>query len=127
MPGDDGYVAATAIWAKPSGAMPRAVVHCRTVQDVQSAIRAVRDCDLPLSVRGGGHDWAGRALCGGIAIDLSGMNSVVIEPATHTARREGPALAMLWKWQILSVLRLSRALLAPSGWRGSPWAAAMAP
>src|SRR5215813_2641035 len=62
MPGDDGYVAATAIWAKPSGAMPRAVGHCRTVQDVQSAIRAVRDCNLPLSVRGGGHDWAGRAL-----------------------------------------------------------------
>ena len=30
MPGDDRYVAATAIWAKPSGAMPRAVVRCRT-------------------------------------------------------------------------------------------------
>src|SRR5215467_12712605 len=93
MPGDDGYVAATAIWAKPSSALPRAVVHCRTVQDVQSAIRAVRDCDLPLSVRGGGHDWAGRALCDGIVIDLSGMNSVVIEPATHTARISGGARA----------------------------------
>ena len=43
MPGDDGYVAATAIWAKRSGTMPCAVVHCRRVQDVQSAIRAVRD------------------------------------------------------------------------------------
>ena len=93
MPGDDGYVAATAIWAKPSGTMPCAVVHCRTVQEVQSAIRAVRDCDLPLSVRGGGHDWAGRALCDGIVIDLSGMNSVVIDPATHTARISGGARA----------------------------------
>jgi len=93
MPGDDRYVAATAIWAKPSGAMPRAVVHCRTVQDVQSAIRAVRDCDLPLSVRGGGHDWAGRALCDGIVIDLSGMNSVVIDPAAHTARISGGSRA----------------------------------
>jgi hypothetical protein len=46
VPGDDGYVAATAIWAKPAGTMPRAVVHCRTVQDVQSAIWAVRDCGL---------------------------------------------------------------------------------
>src|SRR5215467_13348878 len=73
--------------------MPRAVVHCRTVQDVQSAIRAVRDCHLPLSVRGGGHDWAGRALCDGIVIDLSGMNSVVIDPATHTARISGGAHA----------------------------------
>src|SRR6516225_9313333 len=73
--------------------MPRAVVHCRTVQDVQSAIRAVSDCDLPLSVRGGGHDWAGRALCDGIVIDLSGMNSVVIEPATRTAQISGGARA----------------------------------
>ena len=42
-PGDDRYAAATAIWAKPVGPMPRAVVHCRTAQDVQSAIRAARD------------------------------------------------------------------------------------
>jgi FAD/FMN-containing dehydrogenase len=68
IPGDDRYAVATAIWAKPSGAMPRAVVHCRTVQEVRSAIRAVRDCDLPLSVRGGGHDWAGRATVPRIAI-----------------------------------------------------------
>jgi FAD/FMN-containing dehydrogenase len=93
IPGGERYVAATAIWAKPSGVMPRAVVHCRTVQDVQLAIRAVRDCDLPLSMRGGGHDWAGRALCDGVVIDLSGMNSVVIDPATHTARIAGGARA----------------------------------
>ena len=73
-PGGDGYAAATAIWAKPVGPMPRTVVHCRTTEDVQSAIRTARDCDLPLSVRGGGHHWAGRALCAGIVIDLSGMN-----------------------------------------------------
>ena len=68
LPGADGYDAATAIWAKPVGPMPRAVVHCRTTEDVQSAIRAARDCGLPLSVRGGGHHWAGRALCAGIVI-----------------------------------------------------------
>src|SRR5215813_5964648 len=92
MPGDDRYVAATAIWAKPSGAMPRAVVHCRTVQDVQSAIRAVRDCDLPLSVRSGGHDWAGRALCDGVVIDLSGMRSVAVG-SDGAARISGGARA----------------------------------
>jgi FAD/FMN-containing dehydrogenase len=41
-PSEDGYAAATAIWAKPVGPMPRAVVHCRTTEDVQSAIRAAR-------------------------------------------------------------------------------------
>ena len=53
LPAEDGYAAATAIWAKPVGPMPRAVVHCRTTDEVQLAIRAARDCDLPLSVRGG--------------------------------------------------------------------------
>src|SRR5262245_54766528 len=80
LPGDEGYVAATSIWAKPLGGMPRAVVHCRNAEDVQVAIRIARDCDLPLSVRGGGHDWAGRALCDGVVIDLTGMRSVIVDP-----------------------------------------------
>ena len=85
MPGDPGYAEATAIWPKPVGRMPRAVVRCRTAEDVQLAIRAARDCDLPLSVRGGGHDWAGRALCEGLVIDLSGMKSVTV--ASDETRR----------------------------------------
>ena len=78
MPGDDRYAAATAIWPKPVGRMPRAVVHYRTAKHAQSAIRAARDGELPLSVRRGGHDWAGRALCDGVVIDLSGMKDVVV-------------------------------------------------
>jgi hypothetical protein len=93
MPGDDGYAAATAIWAKPVGRVPRAVMHCRTSQDVRSAIRAARDCNLPLSVRGGGHDWACRALCDGVVIDLSDMNAVDIASDHHTARISGGARA----------------------------------
>src|SRR6516162_5005712 len=98
-PGDDRYAAATAIWAKPTGSMPRAVVHCRTPQDVQWAIRAARDCDVALSVRGGGHDWAGRALCDGIVIDLSLMNAVVVD-RDGTARISGGA-------RVADVLRAS--------------------
>jgi FAD/FMN-containing dehydrogenase len=93
-PGDVGYAAATAIWSKPIGRMPRAVVHCRIAQDVQAAIRAGRDADLPLSVRGGGHDWAGRALCEGIVIDLSGMNGVIVDAGSHIARIAGGARAV---------------------------------
>jgi FAD/FMN-containing dehydrogenase len=77
-PSEDGYAAAMAIWPKSVGRMPRAVVHCQTGDEVRLAIRAARDCGLPLSVRGGGHDWAGRALCEGVVIDLSGMRSVAI-------------------------------------------------
>jgi FAD/FMN-containing dehydrogenase len=92
LPGDPGYTEATAIWAKPIGRMPRAVVHCRTAEDVRLAIRAARDCDLPLSVRGGGHDWAGRALCNGFVIDLGGMRSVAVG-SDGAARISGGARA----------------------------------
>jgi FAD/FMN-containing dehydrogenase len=92
-PGDDRYAAATAIWPKPVGRTPHMIVHCRTREDVQSAIRAARDADAPLSVRGGGHDWAGRALCDGLVLDLSGMNSVAVDPDHRTARIAGGARA----------------------------------
>jgi FAD/FMN-containing dehydrogenase len=92
-PGDNAYAAATAIWAKPVGRMPRAVVHCRTAEDVRAAIGAARDCELSLSVRGGGHDWAGRALCDGIVIDLSGMKDVAVSRDDRTAWIAGGARA----------------------------------
>ena len=93
LPGEHGYAAATAIWAKPVGPMPRAVVHCRTTEDVQLAILAARDCGLPLSVRGGGHHWAGLALCAGIVIDLSGMNGVSVNTDHRSAIISGGARA----------------------------------
>ena len=92
-PGDDRYTAATAIWAKPVGRMPRAVVHCRTQQDVQLAIASARSAGLSLSVRGGGHDWAGRALCDGLVIDLSGMRQVTVSNDRRHAQIQGGARA----------------------------------
>ena len=92
-PGDDRYAAATEIWAKPIGRMPRTVVHCRTLQDIQVAIATARSSALSLSVRGGGHDWVGRALCDGLVIDLSAMRDVVISRDRRSARIMGGARA----------------------------------
>src|SRR5258705_7161296 len=92
-PGDDRYVEATGIWAKPTGRMPRTVVHCRTLQDIQLAIAAARSAGLSLSVRGGGHDWAGRALCDGLVIDLSAMRDVAVSHDRRSARIAGGARA----------------------------------
>jgi hypothetical protein len=55
-PGDAGYAAATAIWSKPVGLVPRAVVQCRTTDEASPAICAARDCGLPLSASAGGHN-----------------------------------------------------------------------
>ncbi|SHG93859.1 FAD-binding oxidoreductase [Bradyrhizobium erythrophlei] len=93
-PGDDRYAAATAIWAKPVGLMPRMVVHCRTMADIRLAIAAARSAGLALSVRGGGHDWAGRALCDGLVLDLRGMRDVHVSPDRRSARISGGARAV---------------------------------
>ena len=92
-PGQQPYAAATAIWAKPVGRMPRVVAHCRTPEDVRAAILTARDCELPLSIRGGGHDWAGRALCEGLVIDMSGMKGVTVDSVERTAQVAGGARA----------------------------------
>src|SRR5262249_42998716 len=125
-PLDNRYIAATALWAKPIGRMPRAVAHCRTPQDVQLAILAARDAGLSLSVRGGGHDWAGRALCDGLVMDLSGMNDVLVDPDHLTARISGGARAS----DVLTVtdprgLAAVTGSCVPSAWLDSHWAGAM--
>jgi FAD binding domain/Berberine and berberine like len=91
-PGDANYAAAIATWAKVDVA-PAAAVTCRSTADVQAAIAAARKANLPLSVRGGGHDWAGRALCDGVVIDLSEMREVTIATDRRTALIQGGARA----------------------------------
>jgi FAD/FMN-containing dehydrogenase len=70
------------------------VAFCKQPEDVQAAVCAGRRHGLPLSVRGGGHDWAGRALCDdGLVIDLTGMRHVAVDPQALVATVAGGARA----------------------------------
>ena len=52
-----------------------------------TTVRFARANDLPISVRGGGHNVAGKALRdGALAIDLSAMKGVRTDPGARTAR-----------------------------------------
>ncbi len=73
-PGEPAYQRAVSIWAKPK-ILPSLVAHCANVADVQLAVRSAREAGIALSVRGGGHDWTGRALCDGLTLDMSRMNA----------------------------------------------------
>jgi FAD/FMN-containing dehydrogenase len=53
---------------------------------VMNSVAFARDNDLLVSMRGGGHNIAGKAVCdGGLMIDLSGMKSVRIDPVSRHA------------------------------------------
>jgi FAD/FMN-containing dehydrogenase len=58
---------------------PAVIVLCDSTGDVQASVRAARTYGLSLSVRGGGHDWAGRALRGELVVDLTRMRHVRVE------------------------------------------------
>jgi FAD/FMN-containing dehydrogenase len=61
---------------------PAVVAKCRTTADAQAAVRAARSAGMPLSVLGGGHDWAGSAIRdGGLLVDLGDMRQVTVDGA----------------------------------------------
>ena len=87
---DEGYDAARAIWNAMIDRRPKLIVRCRGVADVMDAVNFARDHDLAVSIRGGGHNVAGHAVCdGGVMIDLSLMRSVRVDPRARRARVEG--------------------------------------
>jgi FAD/FMN-containing dehydrogenase len=60
---------------------------------VVAATAFARAAGLEVSVRGGGHNAAGTAVCdGGLMVDLRLMNTVTVDPAARRARVGGGAL-----------------------------------
>jgi FAD binding domain len=94
LPDDAAYEQVRHLWNGNVKTQPDAIVRCLTVQDVIHTVRWTRAHGLPLSVRDGGHDFAGRALSeNGVTIDLSQMRAVTIDPAARTAQVQGGATA----------------------------------
>jgi FAD/FMN-containing dehydrogenase len=68
---------------------PAVIARCTGVPDVRAALQFGLAQDLPIAVRGGGHNVAGKAVCDdGIVIDLSPMKGIRVDPEQRTARAE---------------------------------------
>lgn len=92
LPGEDAYDRARQIWNGAVDHRPALFAFCDTPEDVQSALQISRVHGLPLSVRGGGHDWAGRALRpDSLVLDLSGMRRVTVDGEARVATVAGGA------------------------------------
>lgn len=86
--------AAPLIWNAAVQRHPALIMQAESPRDVREAIRVARDHGLPLSVLGGGHDWAGRAVRdGGLVIDMSGMRSAAVDPGARVATVGGGLVA----------------------------------
>ena len=89
-PGDAGYDDTRKVWNGMIDRRPALIARCAGVADVVAAVAFARTHGLLVSVRGGGHNAPGVAVCeGGLMIDLAGMRSVRVDPTRHTARAEG--------------------------------------
>jgi len=91
-PADEGYDDVRRIWNGTVDRYPAVVVRCSGTADVVRAVAFAREHDLPLAVRGGGHNVAGTAVCdGGLVVDLSAMNGVFVDSEARTVRAGGGA------------------------------------
>ncbi|MEJ8755542.1 FAD-binding oxidoreductase [Pontibacter sp. H259] len=83
------YDQVRAIWNGMIDRHPGMIVRCNNAADVVQAVTLAQKYKLWISVRGGGHNIAGSAVCdGGLMIDLKPMHSVRIDTAKQTAHVE---------------------------------------
>jgi FAD/FMN-containing dehydrogenase len=69
---------------------PALIVRARAATDVAAALELARRAGLEVSVRGGGHNVAGRAVTdGGVMIDLAEMKAIAVDPERRTATAQG--------------------------------------
>jgi len=85
-PGDDSFDDARRVWNARFDRRPDIIARCTDAADVATAVDFARDHGLRLSVKSGGHSYAGTTIAdGGLLIDLSGMNSVHVDIDAGTA------------------------------------------
>jgi FAD/FMN-containing dehydrogenase len=72
---------------------PALIARCHGTADIADAVRFARSAGLDLSVRGGGHNVAGRAVVDdALMIDLSPMRGIHVDPTARTVRAQGGVL-----------------------------------
>jgi FAD/FMN-containing dehydrogenase len=83
---DRDYNEARLIWNGMIDKHPGLIAQCKNSKDVSHAVKFARNHNLLTSIRGGGHNVAGNAVCdGGLMIDLSLMNNVSVDQKKMTA------------------------------------------
>jgi len=111
LPDDEGYDAARTIWNRMIDRRPALIARCSDANDVIRAVLFARQHDLLLSVRAGGHNVAGSAVCdGGLMLDLTSMKRTQIDPGARVITAE-PGLT----WGEFDTVTQRAGLVTPGG------------
>jgi hypothetical protein len=91
--GEPEYEQRRRVWNGAIDRHPLAIARCLDAEDVRAAVRFAARSQVPMTVRGGGHNVAGLAVReDALMLDLGAMNRVEVDPHLRTARVEGGAL-----------------------------------
>ena len=109
--GESAYDDAVNIWNGAIARRPAVVASCASSTDVAAALAFAQQHELEVSVRGGGHNYAGFALCDdGVMTDLTPMKSVSVDATARRARCGGGVT-----WGALDAATQAHGLAVPSG------------
>ncbi|SLN54773.1 6-hydroxy-D-nicotine oxidase [Roseovarius albus] len=110
-PDDNRFDDARAVWNAMIDRRPAVIAQCKSASDVQAAVKLAVAQNLPIAIKGGGHNVAGHAVCdGGVMIDLSGMRGVEVDPTARLAKVQGGAL-----WRDVDTATQEHGLATPGG------------
>lgn len=88
-PSDAGYDVARRVWNGMVDKRPALIARCTGANDVVACVNFAREHEVLISVRGGGHNYAGKAICeDGLVIDLSAMKGIQVDQARRTVRAQ---------------------------------------
>ncbi|MGA8180670.1 MAG: FAD-binding oxidoreductase [Desulfobacterales bacterium] len=86
LPDDSNYNEVREIWNAMIDRHPAVIVRCKDADDVSHAISYARENQFEISIRGGGHNIAGSAVCdNAMMIDLSNMKTVKVDAQKRRA------------------------------------------
>ena len=110
-PDDPRYDEARALFNAMIDKRPALIARCASPEDVARVIGFARAHDLPLAIRGAGHNGGGLgSVDDGVVADLSLLHSVSVDPETRAVRAGGGAT-----WGEVDAATNPHGLAVPSG------------
>jgi hypothetical protein len=108
---DPRYEEARRVWNGAIDRWPAAILVCAHAADVAEGVRFAAAEGLRVTLRGGGHNVAGRSLAdGALLVDLSALRDVSVDPRARRARVAGGAT-----WREIDAAASRFGLATPGG------------